>query len=242
VKRLVFAMLGVFFLRDTAALAEPACPVPEEWTLGEMPLRATKTALAAHQPLKIVALGSGPTQGAAAGDPELTYPARLQTHLAAALPGIQIDVVNRGVAHQTTAQMMNRIDKDVLAEHPALVIWEAGTVDASRGLQTEDFADAMQDGLEKLRAAHVDVILMDMQYAPSTVSIIDFTPYIDVLRRVAGIAEVPVFDRFEIMHAWSEEGLFVYDETSPGDRTKTVRRVYDCLAAGLADDIARSLK
>jgi hypothetical protein len=151
-------------------------------------------------------------------------------------------VLNKGKAHESTAEMAKRIAHDVVAEHPALVIWEAGTVDAARGLDVESFGQALDEGLDALRAAGIDIIVMDMQYGPSTASIIDFGPYIDALRAVAERASVPVFDRYEVMHDWSDNGVFAYDETAPAARMATVRKVYDCLAAGLADGIAPALK
>jgi acyl-CoA thioesterase I len=237
------ALLAAFLaLWPVALWAEPACPIAPEHALTDLALPAAKKAFAKPEPLKIVALGSAPTEGSAAGDPQLTYPARLQARLAAAFPGREIAVLNKGKAHETTAEMVKRIARDVVAEHPALVIWEAGTVDATRGLDVESFGTELDDGLDALRAAGIDIIVMDMQYAPSTVSIIDFGPYIDALRAVAERAGVPVFDRFEVMHEWSDSGFFAYDETAPAARMATARKVYDCLAAGLADGIAAALK
>jgi acyl-CoA thioesterase I len=239
VKRLLLALL----LAVPAAAAEPpACPIPAELALTGLSLPAAKAALARHEQLKIVTLGAGSTEGSAAGDPALTYPARLQARLAAALPGSEITVTNKGVAHQTTAEMAARLERDVLALHPAVVIWDAGTVDAARGLDVDAFGEALGGGLERLHAAGIDIIVMDMQYAPSTVSIIDFAPYVDTLHSVADLAGVPVFNRFEVMHDWGESGLFSYDETAPAARTATARRVYDCLAGGVADGLVAALK
>jgi lysophospholipase L1-like esterase len=226
----------------TPLRAEPSCPIAPEHALTDLALPAAKKALAKPEPLKIVALGSAPTEGSAAGDPQATYPARLQARLAAAFPGREIAVLNKGKAHESTAEMAKRIAHDVVAEHPALVIWEAGTVDAARGLDVESFGQALDEGLDALRAAGIDIIVMDMQYGPSTASIIDFGPYIDALRAVAERASVPVFDRYEVMHDWSDNGVFAFDETTPAARIATVRKVYDCLAAGLADGIAPALK
>jgi acyl-CoA thioesterase-1 len=238
----LLAALPLLALSVAPALAAEDCPMPAEPTLQDLALPAARAAKEHHGPIKIVALGSGPTEGTAAGDLHWTYPARLQARLATALPGIELIVINKGVAHQTTAEMAARLDRDVLAEHPQLVIWEPGTVDAARSLDVDAFAETLGDGLVKLHEAGIDIIVMDMQYAPSTVSIIDFTPYVDTVHRVADLAAVPVFNRFEIMHNWAETGQFSFDQTAPDARMATARRVYDCLAAGLADGIAAALK
>jgi acyl-CoA thioesterase-1 len=236
------AMLLLSAWASTATAGQEACPIPEALALADLKLPGLKTAFTQHVPLKIVALGASSTEGSAAGDPQWTYPARLQAHLAEALPGTEIIVTNKGIPHQTTAEMTARLERDVLAEHPALVIWDAGTVDAARSLDVAEFSEALSAGVDRLRAAGIDIIVMDMQYAPSTDTIIDFEPYIDALNAVAERSEIPVFSRFEVMHSWSESGLFAYDETAPAARTATARRVYNCLAGGLAESIAAVLK
>ena len=116
-------LLTALLAWSPAALrAEPACPIAPEHALTELALPSAKSAFGKPDPLKIVALGSAPTEGAAAGDPQMTYPARLQARLAAAFPGREITVLNKGKAHETTAEMAKRIARDVVAERPALVI------------------------------------------------------------------------------------------------------------------------
>jgi lysophospholipase L1-like esterase len=223
------------------AAAQPACPVPDTLRPEEVALPAAKAQLAAAGRLQIVALGAGSTEGHAAGNPELTYPARLAARLGAAL-GVPVSVLNRGALRQTAREMLERLDRDVLAGRPALVVWEAGTMDAVRGTNLEEFAQTVEDGIERLRAARIDVILMDMQFAPSTASIIDFTPYSEALRRLAEADGVPMIRRFDLMRSWSEDGVFDYDETDPEARERTARRVYDCVAAFIGETIAPAVR
>ena len=122
------------------------------------------------------------------------------------------------------------------------MIWEVGTNDASRSRDVDDFTSDLEDGIARLQAAHIDVILMDMQYAPSTASIIDFNPYIDALNGAAMVDEVPVFRRYDIMRSWSEQGVFAYDAADAAGRTTLARGVYDCLAAALAADLVTVAK
>lgn len=224
------------------AAAPDACPVPDELALHGLALPAAAEALARGKPLRIIAFGSGSTLGQAAGDPTRTYPARLQARLAARLPKAAIEVVDAGVPRQDAAQMLERLDHDVIERHPALVVWEVGTNDATREREPDDFANDLEDGIARLQAAHIDVILMDMQYAPSTATIINFDPYLDALHQAADIDEVPVFRRYDIMRTWSEQGVFRFDSVAPAERLATARAVYDCEAALLAQAIAEAVQ
>jgi len=240
-KSWLFRALFVLMLPG-AANGAVSCPVPEEFQLHDLALPATAGAIAGQKPVRIVAFGASSTAGAAAGDPLQTYPARLQARLAAIFPKAAIEVVNAGASREDASQMLRRLDRDVLARQPALVIWEVGTNDAARGRDIDSFAGDLANGIERLRAAQADVILMDMQYAPSTASIINFDPYLDVLRQIADLNDVAVFRRYDIMRAWGEAGVFAYDVTGAQKQTATARAVYDCLAAGLAGGIAAAVK
>ena len=81
---------------------------------------------------KIVAFGSSSTSGMLQVVP---YPARLELMLRNEF-GIQftdgfgkrmINVINRGVGGEEATTEMLRIQSDVIAEAPALVIWQVGT-------------------------------------------------------------------------------------------------------------------
>ena len=226
------------------AFATPGsqCPVPEALQLHQLQLPETARALAENKPVRIVAFGSSSTLGRAAGDPSLTYPGRLQARLSALLPKAMIEVINAGASREDSGQMLQRLDQAVLARRPSLVIWEAGTNDATRGRETDTFATNIMDGITRLRAAHIDVILMDMQYAPGTAALIDFEPYVDVLHQVADISDVGLLRRYEIMRDWNDQQVFDYDADTPQEQTKTARMVYDCLAAELASGIAEAVK
>jgi len=58
------------------------------------------------------------------------------------------------------------------------------------------------------------------------------TPYIDVMRVAAQQREVPLFDRFAIMHQWNESGSF--DLFSAARGVEMAKRVHDCLGRALA--------
>src|ERR687889_329426 len=75
--------------------------------------------------------------GAGASGPERSYPAQLAARLSAALPGARLAVLNRGKGGQEVHEMMARLDGDVLAARPTLVIWQAGANAVLRGMPPE---------------------------------------------------------------------------------------------------------
>ena len=115
-------------------------------------------------------------------------------------------------------------------------------MEAGGGSDTDDLAETLQTGIERIRAAGADVILVTLQYAPSIARIVDLELYRDAIRRVGEANEVPVLDRYGMMRAWSASGLLDLDATEPEARVQVARALFDCLAAALADPIAAALR
>lgn len=215
-----------------------ACPVPPDALEDDARLPATAARLHSRQALTIVAIGGASTAGTAAGNGQTYgYPRRLEEAMRRRHPGMTIDVVNKGVARQTAADMVQRFDKDVVPEHPTLVLWETGTVDAVRGNDVNAFAVALQDGIAALRQHNFDLMLLNMQYNPSTGSVIDFGPYLEALRNAADFENVLLFRRYEIMRTWSENGTFDFVDVPRDRRTVLAQEVYRCLGEALAEAI-----
>jgi hypothetical protein len=101
-----------------------------------------------------------------------------------------------------------------------------------RSVDPDDFRTAVDDGVAALQKAGADVILMNLQYSPRTETMISATPYLDNMRVVAQQHDVPLFDRFAIMHQWNDSGDF--DLFSAFHGTDLAMRVHDCLARALA--------
>jgi acyl-CoA thioesterase-1 len=218
--------------------AEPSqCEVPTELMQVSTRLPHLAERLKARQPVNIVAVGGASTKGAAAGNPELAYPHRLQLALAEAFPDAPVTVINKGVPRQSTQQMLERFATDVMAEDPVLVIWETGIADAVRGIEVDDFAAALQNGIDEIKHRAIDVLLVDMQFSRSTAAVIDFERYLTTVRRVGDLNSVYVFPRFEIMRYWSEQNMFNFDEVAPEERPRLAAKVYDCIGRKLAKAI-----
>jgi acyl-CoA thioesterase I len=221
----------------SAVGGEEQCDVPAELTRVEVTLPHLSERLRAGSPTKIVAIGGASTTGAAAGSPDLAYPHRLQEILDRQYPTVPITVVNKGVPRQTAQQMLERFSSDVIAEDPVLVIWETGTTDAVRGVEIDDFAAALQGGIDQLKTRSIDIVLIDMQFSRSTVTVIDFERYLNTLHQVGEENQVYVLPRFEMMRYWSEQNLFNFDGVAKDERASLAASVYACIGRKLAEAI-----
>ena len=227
-----------------AGRTEPphGCEVPREMTEMSLKLPHLAERLRARQPVNIVAIGGASTRGAAAGAPDLAYPHRLQVALSAFYPDLPISVVNKGVPRQSAQQMVGRFPTDVIAEDPVLVVWEAGISDAVRGIEIEDFAAALQAGIDEVKNRAIDIMLVDMQFSRRTSTVIDFEQYLTTIRRIGDVNDVYVFPRFAMMRYWSEQNMFNFDEVAEEGRARLAAKVYDCIGKKLAQAIRTALQ
>ena len=226
-----------------AGRAEPhGCEVPPELTEISLKLPHLAERLRARQPVNIVAIGGASTKGAAAGAPDLAYPHRLQVALAAFYPDLSITVVNKGVPRQSTRQMVERFPTDVIAEDPILVVWETGISDTVRGIEIDDFAAALQAGIDEVKNRTIDILLVDMQFSRRTSMVIDFEQYLNTIHRIGDLNEVYVFPRFAMMRYWSEQSMFNFDEVAEEERARLAAKVYECIGKKLAQAIHTAVR
>lgn len=113
-----------------------------------------------------------------------------------------------------------------------MVIWQTGTVDAMRSIDPDDFRSALNEGVVALQNAGTDVVLINLQYSPRTETMISAPPYLDSMRVVAQQHDIPLFDRFAMMHHWNDSGDFDLFSTAHG--TDLAKRVHDCLGRALS--------
>jgi lysophospholipase L1-like esterase len=236
---LILAMLAALPALG-APRAEPAAGCPDGAGTAGVALPATARALREGRPLTIVAFGSSSTEGAGASAPERSYPARLEARLRAALPGAALRVLNRGRGGEEVSEMLARLDREVLAAAPTLVVWQAGANAVLRGMAPEAFRAAMVAGLARLQAAGADIVLMDNQRAPRIVANPNHAAFEAVMTSLAEDQAVPLFSRARLMRSWEAAGappaeFLVEDGLHHKDRG------YDCLAAALSSTLVAAL-
>jgi hypothetical protein len=239
--RIAWGLLAICLAGGPAWAAPEACPVPPELALDDIALPAARVAVATGG-LVVMTMGGGASAGLAARGAGFTLSARLAARLRAGLPGVAISVISRAALRQTTANAERHLSDDLAQTGAKLVIWGAGGIEAGYGMDAERMAGELDQGIAKIRAAGADVILMDVQYAPSIARVIDLEPYRDTVRRVAAEDDVPLLDRYALMLEWSQDGVLDFDVTDPDARVQVARRLFDCLAAAIADGVIAAVR
>ena len=235
----VIAVLTTITLLNGAAIAAPAeeaspakCDVPEWLLPADADLTRVSNEIKDRHRLDISVVGSGSSALSGPDGVRFAYPAQLEQSLRERLPGIEIKVTAHVQPRQTTADMASGLQKILAEDQPALVIWQAGTVDALGGVEPEDFRTGLDQGIDAITAAPADVIMMNMQHSPRTESMLGVSAYADVMRWVAEQHGVVLFDRLAIMRYWSDEGVFdLYAATKD---YAMARRVHECIGRALA--------
>lgn len=223
-----------------APAASAACTAPAALVHFDRPLVHTMRRLANGQPLTIVAIGSSSTAGAGASSPDATYPSRLAVELRARFPGRDITVLNRGVNGEETTNMMARFAGDVLAAHPQLVLWQIGTNSVLRDHPLSPHAAQLHDGIEQLKAAGADVVLIDPQFAPVVLAKSETQGMVDQIAIAAKDENVALFHRFAVMRDWHDVQHLSFETFVSPDQLHMNDWSYACLAKLLGSAIVEA--
>lgn len=227
--------LGIL-LPSLPALAESCPHIPQP------PIVSPSLADALLRPegARIIAFGSSSTEGSGASDAAHAYPAVLQARLRAAL-GPRVTVINHGKGGEDADNMFARITSDAIADRPDIVIWQVGANAALRRMDPGTFATFVRQGVDMLRQAGIDVVLMDNQRAPRITANAGSRRFDAILAEIAATTPgVTLFSRGALMDGWAAAGvppdaLLVSDGLHHNDRG------YGCVADALADALLAGL-
>lgn len=235
---LIWSAASVFVLPALAAsdTSEP-CPAA---LVPPLALSRVRDTLASNSELTIVAFGSSSTLGWHSSSIAQSYPAILQNELSAALPNAHVAVINRGVGGQDAAEMMLRIDQDVLSVRPTLVIWQVGANGAIKDRNPEQFRTLLVAGVHTLKDAGSDVVLMDNQRAPTILASPHHLEIDRVMSEVSVRTGANLFDRGALMDQWRLGG-HPYAQFLSDDGVHHNDLGYRCVARALASAILDGL-
>jgi hypothetical protein len=239
-RRVLAALIGIFTYAATAAGDESSCAVASHLVEADVTLPRVTAALTKSHALSIVVIGTSSSMLPGPSGAQMAYPARLEAVLTAKLQGVSVKVTTDVAPRRTAADMASGFPKLIEDQHPTLVVWQTGTFDAIRGVETEAFSTALEGGIKTLHEGGADVVFMNQQFSPRTENMIATATYADTIRWVALQYEVPLFDRTAIMRHWNELGTFdLYAATKKLD---TAARVHDCIGQLLAKLIIKAAK
>ena len=219
--------------RPPAACAVPAAQVRAL----AAPLPHVANHLAAGEPVRIVAIGSSSTAGAGASSPERSYPARLAQYLHQRFPGVTVTVLNKGINGEVGPEMLKRFQRDVLDQKPDLVIWQVAANSVLRNQAPEPVEALIREGVKRLKDAGLDVVLMDLQYAPVMLSRPVHDEVQERIARVASEEGVGLFRRFAVMRQWVQTQQASMSDLIGPDGVHQNDFGYDCIARALAASI-----
>ena len=232
------AMSGVALADPGAKPASPNCATPPALSAIDAALDRTAARLKTGGPLTIDAMGSSSTEGTGASTPAMSYPSRLEQELKERFPAITIRVINHGVGGQDVPEELIRLDRDVIAEHPDLVIWQVGTNAVLRRDDLSADEQLIRRGVGSIKEHGSDVVLMDLQYAPRVLARPALAPMERLIAEIAQEAHVGLFRRFEIMQEWDHTQQLAPAPMIGADGLHMTDASYACLANQLAEALA----
>lgn len=190
--------------------------------------------LARGETVTVLAIGSSSTQGVGASSDAFSYPRRLEAELRTLLPQAHIKVLNHGIGGEDAREMIARMQGELRAASPDLVLWQVGTNALLRDDGIDHEAPIIREGLRQIRDFGADVVLIDPQYAPKVLRDPDARPMVQLLSRLATEFKVPVFHRFALMEHWHQNLGIAFAETLSPDLFHMNDWSYGCFAKNLA--------
>lgn len=224
-----------------AARLPDRCAVPDSLIAVDHPLPAFKKRLAQSDRILVIVIGSASSMMSSSSRSLSSYVRGFESAFRAAFQGKTIEIRNLSSRTQSGVQMAQRIVAEVIPARPDLVIWQTGTVEASRHIDPNSFSESLALGLRELRAAHIDLVLIGPQTRNRLASMIDVEPYNDLMAQIADRESVPFLSRFDIMTFWEENDAFDIRSQDQAIQMSEAGAQSQCIAQLLADQIRRAV-
>lgn len=235
IRKLALAALAAL----VAAPASAACPAPSVAAAtpgGSLP--QTGARLRAHQTLKILAIGSSTTAGVGSGG--AGFASQLGPLIKSRAPQSTIEVVVSGVLAETASGAASRLQAEIAAHRPNLVIWQLGTNDATFGVSSESFRATIASGLAAIRAAGADAMLVDPQFSRWAEGSQATAVKARIIAEEGARRGVPVARRFAAMQRLAQTNRPAFDGLISWDGLHLSPAGHACMAEQVAGTIVRT--
>jgi hypothetical protein len=227
----------VFGADPVLAVTGDVCPLAADFSNPGKPLQHLAAAIRQSGPVEILAVGSATMVGQDGGGGR-SFPFRMAEELRGLLPGREIHLTLRGARSMSAPDMLKLMDEELTQTSFALVLWQTGAVEAARSMNAEALRATVDAGAGSVRAAHADLVLIDLQYSRYWHTRANLDRYEEVLRDIAEAPDVALFRRYDLMRQWAENGGIDLERTRKADQEKAVDTLHACLGNALARFVA----
>jgi lysophospholipase L1-like esterase len=182
-------------LQGDAPPLSKECQTPGVTVGGDFPLPAIERAIRDRKVLRIMTIGASSsyaTQSYRRG-----YQGLLEGTLEKAIPGVDVQIVDRGVSGELARDAAERMKVELVLARADLVVWQLGTNDALARIPLDEFKDTVRSALRWLRKHNIDVVLVGQRYARGMASDPDYQAIRDALRVIAEEFRVLRIGRYE---------------------------------------------
>ncbi|MGU3494554.1 hypothetical protein ACLBXM_10975 [Xanthobacteraceae bacterium A53D] len=216
-----------------------ACSAPDRYLTPKLGLRRAADALRTDKRLRVLVFSSIRMPAVSAQVEAKRYPVTLTKTLKGLFPEADVSVNNVIETRAGISDSLKGLTGALAAQPYDLVIWQLGSTDVLRGTDMDLFGEKLAAGIGEVRARQADAIVMSMQYSPRTDFVFDAGPYAQYLRWMVKAEGGALFNRYDIMRYWVEDGVFDLSELKPG--ASIFEDVHRCVGNLLARFIANGI-
>ena len=197
--RLGLAVIGAIAgLLPSAAYAQDplditTCTVPNALVAFQPPLAGLAPVVERNRVIRVIAIGSSSTEGQGASTRQAAYPERFDREMDRLYPGKDFQVINLGKGGELAEHMVVRLQRDVIPQRPALVLWQTGVNDVISGVDLKAFQITLEAGIASLKAAGIEVVLVDPQFYPRSTTVPHYENYVSTDARHRASSPHPCF-------------------------------------------------
>jgi acyl-CoA thioesterase-1 len=217
----------------------PPCDVPGTDIAAPAALPNVTQALQKGEKIRILAIGSSSTLGSGASSKSRTYPSQLESILEHALKGVDVIIVNRGVAGEVADTTATRMKSEVALRKPDLVLWQLGTNDALARIPPQDFETTVRSTIHWLRDNKIDVVLVGVQYTSRLARDQNYIAIRDSLQKIAAEENILYVRRYDAMRFIAQTRANL--QLMAGDNFYLNDLGYQCMAEHVAHAVIVSL-
>lgn len=202
------------------------CQTPGLAMSGVTPLPNLALALKDRKVLKILSIGASSKAGKASRD--AGYFSLVEGILEKTLPGIDVQIIDRGVSGELARDAAERLRTEVALAGPDLVLWQLGTHDALMQVPVDEFKATVSEALDWFKPLKVDVVIVGLHYLRKMATDPHYQAIRQALNRTVEEKKVLRISRYEAMQV-IEQARTAGNTPLPNE-FMTTEAGYSCLA------------